>query len=137
MLVVLIAFSAVIFHQTRDLTSAAPGQPAAATFPRLAASVLGLLAALKLGLTLARRTLLEGDYDWHWRIVHKPLIAIGLMLGYYWLFKSVPFDVLNAALLGALFVLFAVRPLWWALASAAGATLLVHLLFVRVLQIPV
>ena len=136
-MLVLIAFALVIFHQTRTLTDAPPGQLAPATFPRLAAGALAAMAVLKLVLTFTRPSAIDGDYDWHWRSVYKPLIAIGLMLAYYWSFKAVPFDALNAAFLGVLFVLFGMRPLAWALGGAACATLLLHLLFVRLLQIPV
>lgn len=133
----LIGFAALIFHQTQFLTDAQPGQPAPATFPRLAAGALAALAALKLVLTVLGRALIEGDHNWSWGAVYKPVTAIGLMLAYYWLFKVVSFDLLNAGFLGALFVLFGARPVLWALSGAACATLLLHLLFVRLLQIPV
>ena len=136
-MLVLIGFAFVIFYQTRALTDAPPGQLAPATFPRLAAGALAAMAALKLVLGILRPSTIDGDHDWHWRSVYKPLVAIGLMLAYYWSFKTVPFDALNAVFLGALFVLFGVRPLVWALGGAALATLLLHLLFVRLLQIPV
>src|SRR5690606_30790221 len=105
---------------------------------RLAAGALAVLAIIKLLLTFRPSAAADdgNDYDWSWISVRKPAIATGLMLGYLLLFRVVPFPLITAIFVTALFWTFGVRPLWRLLVGSAVATATLYGLFVFLMRVP-
>ncbi len=133
----LIVVAAVVFVQTRSLSTATVGEIGPATFPRLAAGALGSMALLRLFLIATRRHTGHGDYDWSWSRIRRPLAAAIQIVAYYFLFELVPFAVLTFGLVLLSYLAFGIRPLTTALIGSVVATAAFYVLFVFLLRIPV
>lgn len=137
-MLVLLGVAGIVFWQTASLSQADPGQIAPATFPRLAAGALALMAAVRLAsVLLGRYNPQDLDLDWSWEAVRKPLLTTVLVIAYYLMFGRVPFAALTFLFLAATFWAYDVRPWRRILLNAAVSTAFFYVLFSLLLRVPV
>jgi len=138
-LMIIVAFAALIFWETREFGGATNGQISPGAFPRLAAGTMGMIAVIRAVLLLTRvaQPSHSGVGQWAWATLKRPFGAAVLMTIYTAAFESVPFAPLTVAFVFSAFLIFGVRPWKRLLIGTAIASSFLYLLFVQLLNVGV
>lgn len=132
----LLAVAGAVFAGTQGMGgSGGPVSPA--TFPRLAAGVIALLAAFRLLLILTGRFDRGRFSVWAPASFGLPAVIAALMIGYYLLFTVLPFPAITAVFLALAYFALGIRPLWRIALAALLASAVLYVLFVVLLGLSI
>lgn len=133
------AFAALIFWETREFGGGSNGQISPGGFPRLAAGTMMVIAMLRAVLlfTKVAQPSHPGGGRWAWATLKRPFGAAVLMIIYTAAFQAVPFAPLTVVFVFSAFLIFGVRPWKRLLVGTAISSTFLYLLFVQLLNVGV